>query len=287
MPPHGISFGLPQRLAREYEAAIAGYVKQAIPPKHSNESFEKWIERLVRLSRERDAQEASTWLASRMVRWVNVKNAATWRQAAARAQRSKHLSLLLEQELKGAVGSRVTRLVRENARLISTLPLHAAEQLNREIARAQQQGARPETIAKMARARYPQLLRSRINLISRTETQKASTELTRARSEALGLEFYIWSTSEDQRVRESHIRMDGVVIPWHTPPAPEALVGERSTLGHYHAGECPNCRCTQIVVLTLDDIRFPAEVYWQGRIVRMKKAEFRSIVAPNLEERAA
>jgi len=103
---------------------------------------------------------------------------------------------------------------------------------------------------------------------------KASTALTQARSEELELPAYVWMTSHDSRVRDSHRNMDGVIVLWRDPPSPEALIGERSTLGHYHVGDCPNCRCTPIVILTLDDVQFPARVYSYGRIKYMMMDEF-------------
>jgi hypothetical protein len=61
--------------------------------------------------------------------------------------------------------------------------------------------------------------------------------------------------------------------------------------GWYGVGTVPiithNCRCTQKVVLTLDDIKFPARVYWQNAIHMMTKQVFIKTVAPTLERRAA
>lgn len=277
---------MPKRLAKAYEQAIGEVIGQALPPKLPSESFEDWVARVSALSLQPHITQASELLAQRMVNWVDAVNAKTWRQAANKSQRGNYLYSLLRKELQSAAGSRVTKLVRENSRLISSVPRKAAAALASEIAKAQQSGSRPETIAKMARTRFPELLKSRVNLIARTESAKASTVLTQARCETLNIQFYIWETSRDgERVRLSHRKMQGVVVPWSHPPAPEALVGERSTLGHYHAGECPNCRCTQVVVLTVNDIQFPARVYWQGTVRRMNKGQFQKLF--NLEERRA
>lgn len=278
-------FKTTKRLTKEYEQAIRRHVTRVLPPKLPEQSFDQWIASIADLSRRYDAQEAASTLASRMVSLVSAGNARTWRTAAQRTQRSSYLYRMLRGEMQGSVGSRITRLTRENASYISGLPQEAAEQLQREIQRAQQAGARPETVARLARLRFPQLLKSKINLIARTESAKASTVLTQARSEELGVDFYIWLTSEDARVRLSHRRMNGVVIPWSQPPNPELLAGESAGLGHYHAGEAPNCRCTQDVVLTLDDIKFPARVYWQGAIKRLTRAQFQQMA--HLERRVA
>jgi SPP1 gp7 family putative phage head morphogenesis protein len=188
--------------------------------------------------------------------------------------------------MEGATGARVAQIIRENAKLISSIPLHAATTLTDEITKAQQRGARPETIAKLMRQRFPQLLRSRVQLISRTETSKASAALTRARAEELNLPCYIWRTSKDVRVRDSHRLMDGVVCFWNDPPAPEHLAGLVSSLGSYNVGDAPNDRCTASVVLTMDDITFPVKVHHHGTINYMTKQQFKAI-ATSLEQRAA
>lgn len=277
-----------QRLQRMYERGIRAITGRVLlsSKKLPEQSFDDWLTALAQRSREPDIQAASELLARQMIAQVHVKNMRTWREAASRSMQAQKLHRLLEAEMQGATGARVQQLVRENAALISSVPLEAATRLTHEILTAQQNGARPKTVAKMAGRRFPELLRSRVNLISRTETAKASTALTHARCERLAIEWYRWETSKDQRTRKSHKNMHGVIVPWSQTPSPEALVGEKSTLGAYNAGECPNCRCGVIPILTLDDIRFPARVYWNGSITHMTKQDFKQI-AVGLEQRAA
>lgn len=278
-------FTTTQRLQRAYEKGIREITNRVLTPMAPGQTFSQWLDALAARSRERDVQDASAELARRMISWTNIRNVKTWREAAARSQQSQRLYRLLQAEMAGPTGSRVQALIRENAALISSLPLETATTLVGELTRAQQAGARASTLAKMARKRFPELVKSRVHLISRTETAKASTALTQARCEAVGVDWYIWLDVSDQRTRKSHANMHNVVVPWSEAPDPEALVGEKSTLGHYHVGSCPNCRCTSIAVLTLDDIQFPARIYWHGRIQTMTKQEFRLVA--NLEERAA
>lgn len=286
VPP---SFHATQRLQKAYERGIRAITGRVLlsSKKRPEQTFSEWLAELTARTQQRDIQDASEILAKRMIFHINVKNAKTWREAASRSSKAQTLYRALQAEMNGATGARVHQLVRENANLISSLPLDAAQTLTDEIMRAQQSGARPKTVAKMAGQRFPELLRSRTHLISRTETQKASTALTRARCERLAIEWYQWETSKDgDRVRESHRNMHGVIVPWTQTPSPEALIGEKSTLGAYNAGECPNCRCLVIPILTLDDIKFPARVYWNGSITRMTKQAFKQI-AVGLEERTA
>lgn len=279
-------FGPTQRLEREYASGIRSILKRVLRPKANDQSFQEWIAMLQRRSQEPDIQAASRLLAIRMIKWTSIGNARTWRQAAAQVQQSRKLYKLLETELQGKVGAEARRILEENTRLISGIPVEVAQRVRLDIAKMEEGGARPETVAKALRTKFPSMVGSRIRMISRTEPSKASAALTRARATDLGAVCYIWRTSEDVRVRKSHAKMDGVVIFYADPPSPEALIGEGDGLGHYHAGEAPNDRCTQIVVLTLDDIKFPARVYRHGAIKSMNKQEFMRI-APGLEERAA
>ena len=286
MPPKKpVDFALPKRIEREYEQGIRSIVGRVLMPKMPEQSLQDWLAALAQKSQEKDIQDASELLASRMVKWCTVSNAKTWRQAAARSQQSGKLYRLLQQELQGTVtGARISEIVRTNAKYISSLALEQAQVLTDEVTKAQQSGARAETIYKMMRVRYPELIRSRVHLIARTEVSKSAAALTKARSEDLNLPCYIWRTSKDSRVRHSHAGMDGVVVFWGEPPDPDTMFPtilkrggvSKSTLGHYHAGEAPNDRCYSEPCLSFDDIHFPAKVYHGGAIKMMTEPQFRA-----------
>lgn len=95
-------------------------------------------------------------------------------------------------------------------------------------------------------------LGKRARVIIRTESAKISSTLTQARMQKIGLNAYIWSTSEDSRVRSAHALLDGVLFFWNDPP----------TIDNYqdHCGRFINCRCIPVPVTYIDDIRFPIKV---------------------------
>ena len=274
-PTHRQDFSLPRRIERAYRSAIHKIVGRVLAPKLPEQSFEDWLTTITRRSQQSDVREASELLARQMVSAADSSNQKTWRAAAAKWGRGRQLYKLLNQELTNTpLGARVNTLIRENANYISSIPLEAAQTLVNEVTKAQQSGARASTIAKMTRTRFPALLKSRVNLLARTETSKASEALTQARAEQVGSIGYIWLTSKDVRVRGSHKHMEGVIILWNDPPSPEALIGEKSTLGKYHAGACPNCRCTSAPMLDVDDVTWPHKVYSNGAVKSMTRAEF-------------
>jgi SPP1 gp7 family putative phage head morphogenesis protein len=285
MKPKQVS-GVSKRLELSYAAGISQITKKILPPKKPDQTFDEWVAEIAARSEAEDVQRASDTLAKQMVYWANVGNKKSWREAAEKSQQSRKLFQLMTRELQGPVGFRVRQLRRENAKLITSVAADAARHLVTEITELQQKGARPETIDKMMRRRFPELLKSRTRLIARTETMKASAVLTQARAENVGCAAYEWLTSHDSRVRDSHRGMSGVIVLYNNPPAPEQLFPTltksgkpvHSTLGHYHAGEAPNDRCTQAPILDISDLSWPRKVYWQGSVKQMRKDEFAKLI---------
>jgi SPP1 gp7 family putative phage head morphogenesis protein len=218
-------------------------------------------------------------IARGMITAVRVRNAQGWRSAASESTKSGLIHRWLRQGLSGPVGTKVERLVRENARLIRTLPSDIAAKTNAYVASQQRRGVRSDTIAKELQKRLPEMRAASVRLLARTETAKSETAVTQARAESIGIGWYEWSASHDQRVRLSHRKMDGVLCRFSDPPAPEALIGEKSSLGHYAPGSCPNCRCLALPLVSLDEVSWPHRVYSNGAITRMTRAQFQRLAA--------
>lgn len=230
--------------------------------------------RLVEYGQTKNFLESfATTLAQQMITGIAANNARNWRQAASESLRGKQIYQMLQSELRGHVGGRVDALVRENAKLISSVPQDVAQMLTKHIQEQQAAGVRSEQIIKQLAPKLKNFARYKIALIARTEVAKADTAITRARAEDIGLNWYQWQTSEDSRVRVSHRKMDLVLINWNDAPSPERLVGEKSQ-GHYHAGNIYNCRCVALPLVSLDEIQFPAKVYIGGQIKRLTRNQF-------------
>ena len=74
--------------------------------------------------------------------------------------------------------------------------------------------------------------------IARDQSSKLNAALTQARHEDVGITKYTWSTSGDERVRESHAEKDGQVFEYANPPADTG-----------HPAHDYNCRCVAIPYL--------------------------------------
>lgn len=230
--------------------------------------------RLIELARSRRFKLAAEQVAIAMVRGISGANAATWRTAALRSLHSQRIFEALNEELRQPELSRgLAEIARENTRLIRSVPIELARQINRVVRHEQARGSRAGEIEQTIRELVPHLTANKIRLIARTEVAKAETAVTRVRSEELGLEWFQWQTSEDQRVRKSHRNMDKVLVRWNDLPSPEYLVGERD-YGAYAAGGTFNCRCVSLPLVSLDEISWPARVYRRERITTMTRDQF-------------
>lgn len=78
---------------------------------------------------------------------------------------------------------------------------------------------------------------SRAELIARDQTLKLNGAITQIRQENAGVDSYVWSTSQDERVRDEHAALEGQTFAWNSPPS----VG--------HPGEDFQCRCVALPVI--------------------------------------
>ena len=168
-------------------------------------------------------------VASRMLGEVDLRDRDAWRSLGTA------ISAQLHQDIRNApVGERMRELLDLQVELIQSIPLQAAERVHELAVRARIEGTRAKEIAEEI-ARSGEVTQSRAMLIARTETSRAATTLVQARAESIGSVAYLWRTSRDGAVRESHRKMEGVLVHWDDPPTLDGLTD--------HAGALPNCRC--------------------------------------------
>ncbi len=176
-------------------------------------------------------------IARRMLERVADKDEKAW------IELSRDIGKSLRKELNDApIGLPLQRLLDEQVHLITSLPLDAAQRVHKMTTEGLLQGRRASDIAKDI-LETGRVTESRAKLIARTEVARTAASLTQARSQHVGVTHYIWRTSKDPDVRESHKEMDGKVIPWDT--APTLSDGTKT-----HAGMIYNCRCYPEPVIT-------------------------------------
>lgn len=204
---------------------------------------------------------------------LNADDERTWKA------HSSLMSKRLRWELEHVpIEPMMAQYLNENVGLIQSMPLRAAERVQQVVLKNLWTGEyRPEGLEEQI-MNIGNITRNRAKLIARTEVARISTGLTKSRSEALNIPWYMWKTSHDARVRSTHAHMDKVLIRWSDPASPEELMTMKS-YGHYHPGEIWNCRCNARPLLRISEISFPAKVYMNGQIRTMNQNAFIELTA--------
>jgi SPP1 gp7 family putative phage head morphogenesis protein len=125
---------------------------------------------------------------------------------------------------------------RENVRRVTALLESEFVEAENVILSGFRRGLRFEEIARTLDERFS-IVENRARLIARDQVASLNGELNRLRQTNLGVESYIWRTSQDDRVREEHEALEGERFTW-AQGSPEG-----------HPGEPINCRCIAEPVL--------------------------------------
>lgn len=258
-----------RKAERRYQRMISRLLKRAEAEiaNLANPTPQMIIRTLTRFSSSKAFERMAEEAARQTVTMLAVGQKHTWRSAAAASSRGRAIyeALMMETGPNTAVGQSISAIVAENSKLIVTCPHDMALRFSKLARQREFEGVRPDEITEeiMKEARHLREFEAR--RIARTESAKASTALVQSRAEAMGLDFYIWRTAHDGRVRAQHEKMDGMICRWSDPPDPESMAGERS-YGRYHPGGIFNCRCIALPIIALEDIKFPAKVHVSGHI---------------------
>lgn len=100
---------------------------------------------------------------------------------------------------------------------------------------------RPETLAKRISEQVEDIPQSRAEFVARDSVLTLNSQITTQRHKDAGIEKFIWTTSNDERVRDSHEEIDGEVFSYDEPPIVD---GEPALPGEPYL-----CRCVAMPVL--------------------------------------
>ena len=212
---------------------------------------------------------------SSMVKAERVVSARSWKEAARKSGNGRTLYQLMKNEMNGPVGTKIWELIAENKAFIKTLPEKWAEYVTQYTLRETLKGRRPEDVEAELRGILPGHITSNLKCVVRTECAKANAAIVQTRAEHCGIKAYIWRCVKDERSRDSHIGMDGVLVLYNDPPSPEALFpGNGRAYGKYHAGNTFNCRCYQEPVVDNAFLPDVFKMYADGEIFSITRAKF-------------
>lgn len=256
---------------------VAPLVDKALPYSDDLEAMKRAMRvESMKPAYQRHARES----VKEMATLVNNESMRDWRGLIRYKTKSAELRRLLESEINTNLKRRMQELIETNSNLLWYMPENLVNACIRHSATEAMQGRRASEIAEEIERFLPNHFRSYARTLARTEVSRASSALTQARAEDLGIDWYEWRTSEDASVRSSHRIMDRVLIPYKHAPIPEKLDKRnkvKAVPAPYHAGNYYNCRCYQAPLVDINDVPWPHKVYdWkQGRIVRMTLNQFR------------
>ena len=174
--------------------------------------------------------------AARMIADVSRRDLNAWRR------HGEHMSRALYHEVRDTpVGDVVRARLAEQVKLITSLPIEAAERVHKLALEGLVEGRRASEIATEI-MKSGDVTVSRANLISRTEVGRTAAEFTRARAAGIGSTHFLWQSAQDVDVRPLHKKLNGTVHKWDEPPI-SGENGERSLPGAIY-----NCRCVAIPI---------------------------------------
>lgn len=138
------------------------------------------------------------------------------------------------------IADRVNTLTASNIQLIKSIRSQYLDKVQNAVMQAMVKGTLNKDLAAQIKD-LGKTTEKRAMFIARDQSSKLNAALTQARHEDVGIKKYMWSTSGDERVRESHAEKDGQIFEYANPPADTG-----------HPGHDFNCRCVQTPVL--DDV---------------------------------
>lgn len=272
------SFGYNKKLELEYQAILVNVAKRIKQILKKFDPNKKETSLMVIQELREYSSDLYNWAgnrASKIIYSLKKDDDIIWKQHSAIIG-----SRLRQDLLKIPLHPIMKQFLKDNISLIQSMPIKAARQIQEIAVEAITTGTRAEAIITQIQ-RIGDVTENRARLIARTEISRMGTGLIKARAEVLDMDWYVWKTSMDMRVRSSHSIMNNVIVNWNDEPSPERLVGKKN-YGTYHAGCTFNCRCYPEPIIRVEDIPAHIKVYRNGRIQSMIKSNFLKIAAKNI-----
>lgn len=157
----------------------------------------------------------------------------------------------------GAIKAQMAAAVRENVALITSIQTDFINDIGEKVFGNLTAGGRHENLIDTIRERG-NVTKSRAKFIARDQTAKLNADLTEARSVALGLDLYEWGGTGDERERDSHFVLNGMLCKYSDPTVCSDDGGKiwkkRKSIGAFigKPGEDYQCRCVALPHVSWD-----------------------------------
>lgn len=157
----------------------------------------------------------------------------------------------------GAIKPEMEKAVSDNVDLITSIHTDFIHDIGEAVFANMKDGGRHENLIDIIKERGG-VTRSRAKFIARDQTSKLNADFTEARNVALGLDIYEWGGTVDERERDSHLVLNGMLCKYSDPTVYSDDGGKtwkkRSTIGAFigKPGEDYQCRCLALPYVSWD-----------------------------------
>lgn len=138
-----------------------------------------------------------------------------------------------------------------NVDLIKTIPEETLDKMRDIVNEGYNKGKTTTRMTRDIQAVYG-VSKRRARFIARDQVAKLNGQIQKAQQEDAGITEYIWSSSGDERVRDSHRHLNGNKYQWADPP-------ENSDGRKCHPGQDYGCRCVGRPVFNQSTINLPLD----------------------------
>ncbi len=157
----------------------------------------------------------------------------------------------------GAIREDMDKAVKENVDLITSIQTDFINDIGEKVFANLSSGGRHENLTSIIKSRG-EVSKARAKFIARDQTAKLNAALTESRSRALGLDLYEWGGADDERERDSHRKLNGMLCKYSDPTVYSDNSGKtwkkRKSIGAYEGnpGTDYQCRCTSLPYVSWD-----------------------------------
>lgn len=159
------------------------------------------------------------------------------------------INILEDYYMGGEYDELLREWIEKNIGLIVTMPQDTLERMHDIVYDSYLEGRPIKDLTKSLQKEYG-LTKGHARLIARDQTAKLNGQIQQKQQRDAGVEEYTWSTSGDERVRESHRELNGKRFRWDDPPT-------NSDGRTCHPGEDYQCRCVALPVFEWDKLTLP------------------------------
>jgi len=220
---------------------------QALESQYSMDGYADQLTQLIgRLSLKYSniATAGAKPVSEKMVKSISSKNQKAFNTLVNKAVGVDLSSIIADEGLEDFLEAQVNK----NVALIKSIPDEYFKSIETIVMNGTANGLRWEQMAREIGgvkdiSSVNGKLQNRIKLIARNETSNINASINKRRQENLNIKEFKWVTAEDERVRDSHAKLNGKVFSWDDLP----IVDGVST----SPGQPINCRCVAVPIIRL------------------------------------